>query len=68
LFDRLNEELPKKFPFAVRTIPAEALLMDLLVTPQGGLQFLLEPGVDFLGSGSHRRDIFQSQLNLLVEE
>ena len=68
LFDRLNEELPKKFPFAVRTIPAEALLMDLLVTPQGGLQFLLEPGVDFPGSGSHRRDIFQSQLNLLVEE
>lgn len=68
LFSRLNEEIPKKFPFAVKVIPAAALLMDILVTPQGGLQFLLQPGVDFPGSGSHRRDVFQTELNRLVEE
>ncbi len=68
LFDRLKKGILQKFPFAFKTIPAEALLMDVLLTPEGGLQFLLEPGVDFPGSGSHRRDIFQSQLNLLVEE
>lgn len=67
LFDGLKQGVLGKFPFAVATIPAEALLMDLLVTPQGGLQFLLEPGVDFPGSGSYRRDIFQSELNRLVE-
>ncbi len=68
LKSRLNEEIPKKFPFAMKVIPAAALLIDILMTPQGGLQFLLQPGVDFLGSGSHRRDVFQTELNRLVEE
>lgn len=67
LAERLKAEIPKKFPFTVRTIPAAALLIDILVTSQGGLQFLLEPDVDFPPIGVFRRDRFQDQLNALLE-
>jgi len=45
------------------TIPANALLVDLLVTPQGGLKFLLAPGP----FGQIRRNAFETQLNSFVE-
>ena len=67
LFDNLVEKVPKKFPFPVQLIPAEALLIDILVTPQGGLNFLLEPNVDFPPIGEFRRNIFQTQLNSFIE-
>lgn len=67
LSDRLVAEVPKKFPFAVQSIPAEALLIDVLVTAQGGLKFLLEPNVDFPPIGEFRRNIFQTELNNLLE-
>jgi hypothetical protein len=67
LYNRLNEGIPSRFPFAVRTIPANALLIDCLVTPQGGLQFLLEPNFDFPPEGNIRRHLFQEQLDQLAE-
>ena len=67
LFDALVDKVPKKFPFPVQTIPAEALLIDILVTPQGGLNFLLEPNVDFPPIGEFRRNLFQTQLNSFIE-
>jgi LGFP repeat len=63
LFDQLVKKLPDKFPFAVKTIPAKALLMDVLVTPQGGLKFLLAPGL----FGKIRRDAFETELNNFIE-
>ena len=46
--ETLNEQdvqqVPAAFPFLMATIPADALLVDLLVTPEGGLNFLLAPG------------------------
>jgi len=67
LHSRLVKEIPQKFPFAVQTIPASALLIDLLVTPQGGLKFLLQPNVDFPLEGKIRRDLFQTALNNFIE-
>ncbi len=67
LQERLVAAIPDKFPLAVKTIPAIALLIDVLVTPQGGLKFLLEPNVDFPGEGVFRSLIFQSQLNSFIE-
>lgn len=67
LQDRLVAAIPDKFPLAVTTIPAKALLIDVLVTPQGGLKFLLEPNVDFPGEGVFRSLIFQGQLNSFIE-
>ncbi len=67
LFDRLKAGVLGKFPYAVQTIPAIALLIDVLVTPQGGLQFWLEPDTNFPPIGVFRRDRFQDQLNLLLE-
>jgi len=65
LQDRLVAAIPDKFPLAVTTIPAKALLIDVLVTSQGGLKFLLEPNVDFPGEGVFRSLIFQ--LNSFIE-
>jgi LGFP repeat len=67
LQDRLVSAIPDKFPIAVTTIPAKALLIDVLVTSQGGLKFLLEPNVDFPGEGVFRSLIFQGQLNSFIE-
>lgn len=67
LHDRLVEKLPTKFPFAVQTMPAQALLIDVLVTQQGGLDFLLEPNVDFPAEGGFRRELFQTALNNFIE-
>lgn len=67
LQSRLVKEVPQKFPFAVQTIPASALLIDLLVTPQGGLKFLLQPNVDFPPEGKIRADFFQTALNNFIE-
>jgi hypothetical protein len=67
LQDRLVAAIPDKFPLAVTTIPAKALLIDVLVTPQGGLKFLLEPNVDFPAEGVFRGLIFQNQLNSFIE-
>ena len=67
LFDRLKAGILGKFPYAVQTIPAIALLIDVLLTPQGGLQFWLEPDTGFPPIGVFRRDRFQDQLNLLLE-
>jgi hypothetical protein len=67
LHDRLVKEVPQKFPFAVQTIPASAMLIDILVTPQGGLKFLLEPNIDFPPEGKFRRDLFQTALNNFIE-
>ncbi len=67
LEERLVASIPEKFPLAVKTIPAVASLIDVLVTAQGGLKFLLEPNVDFPGEGEFRRLIFQTQLNSFIE-
>ncbi len=67
LFDELVKKVPEKFPFAVRTIQADALLVDVLVTAQGGLRFLLVPDVDFPPAGLFRRDLFQTELNRFIE-
>jgi len=67
LQDRLVAAIPDKFPLAVTTIPAKALLIDVLVTPQGGLKFLLEPNVDFPAEGVFRGLVFQGQLNSFIE-
>jgi hypothetical protein len=67
LQQRLVAAIPDKFPLAVYTIPAIAGLIDVLVTPQGGLKFLLEPNVDFPGEGVVRTLIFQSRLNSFIE-
>ena len=67
LQDRLVEKLPQKFPFAIKTIPAIAALMDIVVTREGGLKFLLEPNVDFPGEGVARQLIFQGDLNNFIE-
>jgi hypothetical protein len=63
LFDQLVKNVPEAFPFAVKTIPANALLIDVLVTPQGGLKFLLAPGP----FGKIRRDVFETELNHFIE-
>jgi LGFP repeat len=60
---RLVKELPQKFPFAVKTIPGSTLLIDVLVTPQGGLKFLLQPSQ----FGKIRLDAFQTALNSFIE-
>jgi LGFP repeat-containing protein len=72
LYDELSRRVPDAFPFVLTTIPAKAMLIDLLVTPQGGLKFLLAPGAAErppigLGTGQIRRDIFENDLNSFVE-
>lgn len=67
IHDKLVKKVPEKFPFAVKAIPAAAKLIDVLVTPQGGLDFLLKPNVDFPPEGTIRRDFFQTALNSFVE-
>jgi hypothetical protein len=67
LQERLVEKLPAKFPFAVKTIPAITRLIDILVTPEGGLKFLLEPNIDFPPEGEWRRLLFQGELNSFIE-
>lgn len=67
LQQRLVANIPAKFPFAVKTIPAVALLIDILLTPEGGLKFLLEPNIDFPGEGEFRRLVFQTELNSFIE-
>ena len=60
LQDRLVAAIPDKFPLAVKTIPAIAALIDIVVTRQGGLKFLLEPNVDFPGEGVFRSSFFRA--------
>jgi hypothetical protein len=67
LQERLVEKLPAKFPFAVKTIPAITRLIDILVTSEGGLKFLLEPNIDFPPEGEWRRLLFQGELNSFIE-
>lgn len=67
LQDRLVEKIPAKFPFAVKTIPAITGLIDILVTSEGGLGFLLEPNLDFPPEGEWRRLLFQGELNSFIE-
>lgn len=73
LYDELAKRVPDAFPFVLTTIPAKALLIDVLVTPEGALRFLLAPGaaerpVVGLGTGQIRRDMFENDLNVFVEK
>jgi hypothetical protein len=73
LYDELAKRVPDAFPFVLTTVPAKALLIDVLVTPEGALRFLLAPGaaerpVLGLGTGQIRRDIFENDLNVFVEK
>jgi hypothetical protein len=72
LYDELAKRVPDAFPFALTTVPSAALLVDLLVTPEGGLRFLLAPGaaerpVVGIGTGKIRLDAFVTRLNNFVE-
>jgi hypothetical protein len=69
LLNGLRDGIKQKFQdsLAIRTIPVEALLIDVLVTPAGGLQFLLEPDIANPPFGGVRRIIFQNQLDALTE-
>jgi hypothetical protein len=73
LYDELAKRVPDAFPFALTTVPAKALLIDLLVTPEGALRFLLAPGaaerpVIGTGTGQIRRDVFVNDLSVFVEK
>jgi hypothetical protein len=70
LHDGLKDGILKKFkePLAFRTIPATVLLIDMLVTPAGGLQFLVEPSLPNPLEGELRRNALQIGLDRLSEE
>ena len=63
LLDELTRKIPDAFPLPVTTIPGNALLVDVVVTPTGGLKFLLAPGP----FGSIRRDMFETTLRNFIE-
>lgn len=52
--------VPRRIPQA---IPAEARVMGLVTTPQGGLDFLVEPSIPDPASGVARRDMVQAALD-----
>ena len=72
LNDKMSSKVPAAFPFLMTTIPADALLVDLLVTPEGGLNFLLAPGAaerDPKGvPGVLRRIAFVDTLNGYIDK
>jgi hypothetical protein len=68
LHDGLKNGILNKFaqPMQIRTIPAQALLIDVITTMGGALQFLLEPSLPDPIEGKFRRLIFQNQLDSLA--
>ena len=53
--------------YRIEDIPAIARLIDIIVTPEGGINFLLEPNIEVPVEGEIRRVIFQDKLNSMAE-
>jgi hypothetical protein len=63
LQEGLVRNIPDAFPLAVKEIPPEARLMDVLLTPAGALKFLLAPQP----FGEIVRAKFENDLNFFIE-